>query len=74
MASNGEVELSTIWEQCSNEIKACLGSIVLPIGHLPLGLCRHRSLLFKVISVFLAIFISVLLKSVPFLNLPLCLC
>lgn len=33
---------------CSDDLKDCLGSIVLPIGSLSVGLCRHRALLFKV--------------------------
>ncbi|EPS57716.1 hypothetical protein M569_17100, partial [Genlisea aurea] len=47
-ASNGEDELFAIWKESSDDLKYCLGSIVLPIGSLCVGLCRHRSLLFKV--------------------------
>ena len=43
-----EEELLPIWEKFSNGLKDCLGSVVLPIGSLSIGLCRHRALLFKV--------------------------
>ncbi|KAL6574944.1 copper transport protein ctr1 [Orobanche minor] len=46
-ASSGEDDLVTIWKECSNDLKDCLGSVVLPIGSLSIGLCRHRTLLFK---------------------------
>ncbi|CAI9780200.1 unnamed protein product [Fraxinus pennsylvanica] len=49
-ASNGEDDLVTIWKDHSNDLKDCLGSIVLPIGSLSVGLCRHRALLFKVLA------------------------
>ncbi|KAI3447501.1 hypothetical protein Pfo_004166 [Paulownia fortunei] len=49
-ASNGEDDLITIWKECSDDLKNRLGSIVLPIGSLSVGLCRHRSLLFKVLA------------------------
>ncbi|KAL8039661.1 hypothetical protein ABFX02_10G050500 [Erythranthe guttata] len=49
-ASNGETDLVSIWKECSDDLKDCLGSIVLPIGSLSIGLCRHRSLLFKVLA------------------------
>ncbi|CAN4109538.1 unnamed protein product [Withania somnifera] len=32
------------------DVKNCLGTIVLPIGSLSVGLCRHRALLFKVLA------------------------
>lgn len=40
------------WRECSDELKECLGSAVLPIGNLSVGLCRHRALLFKVRSIY----------------------
>ncbi|GAA0169518.1 non-receptor serine/threonine protein kinase [Lithospermum erythrorhizon] len=49
-ASSGEDELVSIWKECSDDQKDCLGSIVLPIGSLSIGLCRHRALLFKVLA------------------------
>ncbi|KAL0410053.1 UNVERIFIED_CONTAM: Serine/threonine-protein kinase CTR1 [Sesamum latifolium] len=49
-ASSGEDNLVTVWKECSDDLKDCLGSIVLPIGSLSIGLCRHRSLLFKVLA------------------------
>ncbi|KAL0426504.1 UNVERIFIED_CONTAM: Serine/threonine-protein kinase CTR1 [Sesamum latifolium] len=54
-ASNGEDDLVTIWKECSNSLKDCLGSVVLPIGSLSVGLCRHRSLLFKVLADFIGL-------------------
>ncbi|KAL1549343.1 copper transport protein ctr1 [Salvia divinorum] len=49
-ASNGEDSLVTPWKECIDELKDCLGSVVLPIGSLSIGLCRHRTLLFKVLA------------------------
>ncbi|KAL0309584.1 UNVERIFIED_CONTAM: Serine/threonine-protein kinase CTR1 [Sesamum radiatum] len=49
-ASSGEDDLVTVWKECSDDLKDCLGSTVLPIGSLSIGLCRHRSLLFKVLA------------------------
>ncbi|CAO2824088.1 unnamed protein product [Amaranthus hypochondriacus] len=48
--SNREEELVPIWKEFSNGLKGCLGSVVLPIGSLSIGLCRHRALLFKVLA------------------------
>ncbi|NP_001234454.1 CTR1-like protein kinase [Solanum lycopersicum] len=48
--SAGEDELVPLWKECSYELKDCLGSTVLPIGSLSVGLCRHRALLFKVLA------------------------
>ncbi|XP_042042345.1 serine/threonine-protein kinase CTR1-like isoform X1 [Salvia splendens] len=49
-ASNGEEDLIKIWKQHSDNLKDCLGSVVLPIGSVSVGLCKHRSLLFKVLA------------------------
>ncbi|CAA0829687.1 Serine/threonine-protein kinase CTR1 [Striga hermonthica] len=49
-SSDGEDALIAIWRECSNELKFRLRSIVLPIGSLSVGLCRHRALLFKVLA------------------------
>ncbi|GAB4833479.1 copper transport protein ctr1 [Ancistrocladus abbreviatus] len=49
-ASVREDELLPMWKGHSDDLKDCLGSIVLPIGSLSLGLCRHRALLFKVLA------------------------
>ncbi|XP_057779364.1 serine/threonine-protein kinase CTR1 isoform X2 [Salvia miltiorrhiza] len=49
-SSNGEDNLVTPWKECSDELKDCLGSVVLPIGSLSIGLCQHRTLLFKVLA------------------------
>ncbi|XP_075512982.1 serine/threonine-protein kinase CTR1-like isoform X1 [Primulina tabacum] len=48
--SNGEDDLISIWKESSDDLKDCLGSIVLPIASLSVGLCRHRALLFKVLA------------------------
>ncbi|GFP88128.1 serine/threonine-protein kinase ctr1 [Phtheirospermum japonicum] len=47
---DGEDDLITIWREYIDDLKYRLGSIVLPIGSLSVGLCRHRSLLFKVLA------------------------
>lgn len=49
-ASIREDDLIPLWKECTDELKDCLGSIVLPIGSLSIGLCRHRSLLFKILA------------------------
>ncbi|XP_022863781.1 serine/threonine-protein kinase CTR1-like isoform X3 [Olea europaea var. sylvestris] len=54
-ASNGEDDLVIIWKDCTDDLKNCLGSIVLPIGSLTVGLCRHRALLFKVLADFIGL-------------------
>ncbi|KAF8403220.1 hypothetical protein HHK36_011319 [Tetracentron sinense] len=47
-APTGEDGYLSCWKECSEVLKDCLGSVVLPIGSLSVGLCRHRALLFKV--------------------------
>ncbi|RZR96537.1 hypothetical protein BHM03_00025576, partial [Ensete ventricosum] len=44
---NEEDGLLHRWKECSEALKASSGSVVLPIGKLSAGLCRHRALLFK---------------------------
>jgi hypothetical protein len=39
------------WRSLSYNLKATLGSMVLPLGSLTIGLARHRALLFKVINI-----------------------
>lgn len=39
------------WRSLSFNLKATLGSMVLPLGSLTIGLARHRALLFKVLSI-----------------------
>lgn len=39
------------WRSLSYNLKATLGSMVLPLGSLTIGLPRHRALLFKVLSI-----------------------
>ncbi|MED6162076.1 copper transport protein ctr1 [Stylosanthes scabra] len=49
-ASIGEDDFFSVWRDCSNDLKDCLGSVVVPIGSLSVGLCRHRAILFKVLA------------------------
>ncbi|XP_052174456.1 serine/threonine-protein kinase CTR1 isoform X2 [Diospyros lotus] len=49
-ASTGEDDFVPIWKKCSNDLEDRLGSVVLRISSLPVGLCRHRALLFKVLA------------------------
>ncbi|GKV37559.1 hypothetical protein SLEP1_g45579 [Rubroshorea leprosula] len=49
-AATGEDCFVSYWRECSDELKDCLGSVVIPIGSLSVGLCRHRALLFKVLA------------------------
>ncbi|XP_050380367.1 serine/threonine-protein kinase CTR1 [Argentina anserina] len=49
-ANVGEAEFFSIWRESSDDLKDCLGSVVVPIGSLSIGLCRHRALLFKVLA------------------------
>ncbi|CAI0469481.1 unnamed protein product [Linum tenue] len=49
-STTGEDELFSIWMECNDDLKDRLGSIVVPIGSLSIGLCRHRTLLFKVLA------------------------
>ncbi|KAK7277253.1 hypothetical protein RIF29_18404 [Crotalaria pallida] len=48
--SSTEENLGTGWKDCIQILKGCLHSVVLPIGSLPVGLCVHRALLFKVLA------------------------
>ncbi|KAL2345179.1 hypothetical protein Fmac_006464 [Flemingia macrophylla] len=45
-----EDDLYPIWRERINDLRDCLGSIVVPIGSLSTGLCRHRAVLFKVLA------------------------
>ncbi|XP_059453116.1 probable serine/threonine-protein kinase SIS8 isoform X2 [Corylus avellana] len=42
--------MSREWKSLSYRLKATLGSMVLPLGSLTIGLARHRALLFKVLA------------------------
>ncbi|CAL5186657.1 unnamed protein product [Lathyrus oleraceus] len=42
--------LSKAWRSLSYSLKTTLGSMVLPLGSLTIGLARHRALLFKVLA------------------------
>lgn len=44
------VNMSRAWQSLSYSLKATLGSMVLPLGSLTIGLARHRALLFKVLA------------------------
>ncbi|KAK9048086.1 hypothetical protein SSX86_032951 [Deinandra increscens subsp. villosa] len=46
----GEDDLVSMWKECCEDFKDCLGSVVLPMGNLSAGLCRHRALLFKILA------------------------
>ncbi|XP_027363896.1 serine/threonine-protein kinase CTR1-like [Abrus precatorius] len=48
--SSMEDNLGTRWKECTQILKSCLHSVILPIGSLPIGLCVHRALLFKVLA------------------------
>jgi len=43
--------MSRAWRSLSYSLKATLGSMVLPLGSLTIGLARHRALLFKVLAI-----------------------
>jgi len=51
-ASVWEGDLFPTWRECINDLRDRLGSVVVPIGSLSIGLCRHRAVLFKVILSF----------------------
>ncbi|KDP41141.1 hypothetical protein JCGZ_03632 [Jatropha curcas] len=42
--------ISRAWRSLSYSLKATLGSMVLPLGSLTIGLARHRALMFKVLA------------------------
>ncbi|KAG5037281.1 hypothetical protein AAZX31_07G096600 [Glycine max] len=42
--------MTRAWRSLSYSLKATLGSMVLPLGSLTIGLARHRALLFKVLA------------------------
>ncbi|BAT85819.1 Serine/threonine-protein kinase [Vigna angularis] len=45
-----EGDLFPIWRECINDLRDRIGSVVVPIGSLSTGLCRHRAVLFKVLA------------------------
>ncbi|KEH26929.1 putative protein kinase TKL-CTR1-DRK-2 family [Medicago truncatula] len=47
--------MSKAWRSLSYSLKTTLGSMVLPLGSLTIGLARHRALLFKVLADHLSI-------------------
>ncbi|CAM8913631.1 unnamed protein product [Rhodiola kirilowii] len=50
VAADQEQNLALMWKECSSDLKDCFRSIVVPIGSLSVGLCRHRALLFKILA------------------------
>lgn len=50
--TSNEENLLQRWKECIEAIKSSTGSVVLHLGKLPIGLCKHRSLLFKVCFLF----------------------
>ncbi|KAF8407660.1 hypothetical protein HHK36_006795 [Tetracentron sinense] len=42
--------MSKAWRNLSNRLRETVGSMVLPLGSLTIGLARHRALLFKVLA------------------------
>ncbi|KAF3441720.1 hypothetical protein FNV43_RR15635 [Rhamnella rubrinervis] len=49
-ATTGEDDFVSLWRETSDDLKECLGSVVVPLGSLSVGLCRHRAILFKVLA------------------------
>lgn len=49
-ASTGENDMLSMWKDCSDDLKDCFRSVVVPIGSLSFGLCKHRAILFKVLA------------------------
>ncbi|CAN1297880.1 Serine/threonine-protein kinase CTR1 [Linum perenne] len=47
-AFSEEEEFCKYWMKCADALRNRLGSVILPIGSLSVGLCIHRALLFKV--------------------------
>uniref|UniRef100_A0A0A9CK96 CTR1 n=1 Tax=Arundo donax TaxID=35708 RepID=A0A0A9CK96_ARUDO len=48
--TSNEENLLPQWKECCEAIKSSTGSVVLHLGKLPIGLCKHRSLLFKMLA------------------------
>ncbi|PKA57203.1 Serine/threonine-protein kinase CTR1 [Apostasia shenzhenica] len=49
-ASGEEYGLLPRWKECSEALKNSALSVVISIGKLSVGLCRHRALLFKILA------------------------
>ncbi|KAJ3681573.1 hypothetical protein LUZ60_016062 [Juncus effusus] len=49
-SSEEEKSLLKEWKECSEKMKASTGSVVIQMGQLAVGLCTHRSLLFKMLA------------------------
>lgn len=52
----GEDDLVSMWKERSKDLKDCLGSVILPIGNLSVGICKHHTLLFKICCRFIFYF------------------
>ncbi|KAJ1388657.1 Protein kinase-like domain superfamily [Sesbania bispinosa] len=63
--------MTRAWKSLSYSLKATLGSMVLPLGSLTIGLARHRALLFKVLADSLGI-PSRLVKGLPYTDSDVC--
>ena len=56
--------MSRAWRSLSYSLKATLGSMVLPLGSLTIGLARHRALLFKVLFPTFFFLVYILMRTV----------
>jgi len=53
------------WQSLGYSLKSTLGSMVLPLGSLTIGMARHRALLFKVHTLFFMCMVIVSFCSFP---------
>nr|KAJ0222036.1 hypothetical protein LSAT_V11C200075690 [Lactuca sativa] len=59
-----EDELFSMWKECSDDLKDCLGSVLLPIGSLSVGLCSDHALPFKGCCRFIFYFIITIITLI----------
>ncbi|GBG76482.1 hypothetical protein CBR_g22230 [Chara braunii] len=45
-----EADLLKAWDNCRRDLNCAERSIIIPVGKLTVGLCRHRALLFKTLA------------------------
>ena len=57
--------MTRAWRSLSYSLKATLGSMILPLGSLTIGLARHRALLFKVFIRHFLLCIEFQLRMLP---------
>ena len=57
--------MTRAWRSLSYSLKATLGSMVLPLGSLTIGLARHRALLFKVLAPTFSSLVCISIKNDP---------